>query len=141
MEERPDCPARAPHLPLSMPPPRFLRLESVVRLPRHSALSLAAAAVSDAGGWVSSHALFSDVRATVGFRLPASKTGDFGRRLAEAGIRTEPEVPATMASAPAGDNEGGGQSEGADEEVWGLLGMTFPEGTGDLKHKISSIGD
>lgn len=106
----------------------FLKLEAVIiRTDRNAAIQSAGDAVLQAGGWITNHFIYSDTRAVLNFQIPADKTGELGRRLLEKGVKAGPEeIPETM----------GSQSS----EVFGQLGLTFPEGKGDMKHEVPPFG-
>lgn len=104
---------------------RFLRIEAVVRSDRNAALTAAADAIGQCGGWIVDHTLFSDVMAVLRFAVPANRAGDLGRALAAAGIAVTPPPEETMGDAA--------------QEVNGLLTLTFATGTGDLRRVVPAF--
>ena len=103
----------------------FLRLEVVVRQDRHVALQAVSDSVSQVGGWIMDHSMFSDVMAVLTFVVPADRTGDLVRRLSDAGIAVEP-APVETSGAPG-------------QEIRGQITMLFAKGTGDLRRDVPAF--
>jgi len=103
----------------------FLRLSAMVRTDRNAAIHAATEAIQAAGGWITDHALYSDVMAVLNFQVPGDRTGDLGRALADAGIAATPPPPGRMGT--------------PDQDVSGQLTLTFPGGTGDLRRDVPAF--
>jgi hypothetical protein len=106
--------------------PTLLRLEAIVTLDRHAAVAAARDAIGGAGGWIVGHSLYSDLMAVLNFALPAHRTGDLGRLLQARGIDPDDAPPETMGT--------------CEQEVLGVLRMTFPHGTGDIARTVPDVG-
>ncbi len=69
---------------------RILQYQCLTSMDRNTALSLVLESISDAGGWVSQHSLFSNLAATINFELPAESLEIFSLTLHKAGLSIKP---------------------------------------------------
>lgn len=103
----------------------LLRLEAVIHSDRHEALSAAGDAISNAGGWIVDHKLFSDVMAVISFQIPAEQAETLAGHLNRHGIAAAP--PAKCPSA------------GAKQDMPGQLTLIFAMGSGDLRQTVPAF--
>lgn len=103
----------------------WLRIQTVSHDERNTAIGKAAEAISQSGGWITDHSLFSDLMAVLRFSLPADRTGLLRRKLSERGMVVEPEPEDAMGA--------------SDEEVFGVLSISFPQGAGDLRRDVPAF--
>jgi hypothetical protein len=100
-------------------------MQTVSHDERNTAVGKAAEAIGQSGGWITDHNLFSDRMAVLRFSLPADRTGLLGRTLSERGMVVEPEPEESMGA--------------SDEEVFGVLSISFPQRAGDLRRDVPAF--
>lgn len=112
--------------------PRPIILSAVTRQDRHQALQDALAAIGEAGGWLLSHTLFSNMAATLRGQVPQGGLGALGDSLLQAGVKLDQESRAKITEATA-------QATPAEAERLVILSMTFLHDQPDLRQDVPAV--
>lgn len=102
-----------------------MRIEIITRMERNEAISAIRTALSQSGGWIVDHTLFSNVSATIQFEIPAPASAQLIERLIEA------QLP------PVGQIELKPSGKG---DLRGTLLITFIHDESDLKRPVPAFG-
>jgi hypothetical protein len=112
--------------------PKRLMLAGVTRINRHAAMADINDAVLRANGWVSGHAMFSNIATTFQIALPPARYAAFCTALDGIGVVLDSESRAAVAALDVDDQT-------ADAEVLASLNITFIHDEPDLRREVPSV--
>jgi hypothetical protein len=117
-----------------LPPKLFIAC--ITTRPRVEMISRAERAISESGGWVLDHHLFSNLAVSIAFEVDARKVGALHKALRETGLVIASESESRLAELSEGAAEAGAEPP---NELSGYLQITFVHDDPDLRRAVPSI--